>query len=147
MVGPGARMTFSEMVSRKLDKPYSKGSVGEASFDCLGLVLSSCWERGMYCPDHFKDWNLSNYAEYYTKDLKAAIGTCIEFFDSFMERVSGKVAGDVMLVTQPNGTRYVAIYAGNGQAISCFIKTGVQTFQLDEGNTTEIVWRPKCQQQ
>lgn len=147
MVGKSAgSMTFAELIGSCLDKPYAKGAVGDDQYDCLGLLASLYWKRGLVFPDQYKDWDRSNYFIYYTEDPKGAVKTAIEFFDSFLDRVSGKVAGDILLVEQDNGTQFVAIYTGNGQAVSSFIRKGVHVLKLDEANKALIVWRPKCQE-
>jgi hypothetical protein len=139
-------MTFAELIGHQLDKPYEKGATGSDSYDCLGLLASLYWETGKGFPDHFQKWDKTNYSQYYTQDEEGAIKTVIEFFDSFMQRVPGKVAGDIMLVEQSGGKRFVAVYTGNGQGCTSFIRKGVSVFKIDAENKPIIIWRQKCQQ-
>ena len=147
MVGTNTKMTFAEMIGRELGKPYTEGGLGDSSYDCMGLLASLYWKRGLEFPDHFEKWNRNNYFHYYRNDEKGALKTAIRFFDSFLERIhGGKVAGDILLIRQPKGTEFIGLYTGNNHAVTSFIRLGVRVFRLDEANKPVIIWRSKCQQ-
>lgn len=137
--------SFAEFVGSFLSIPFKAGGTEADGYDCLGLVCRVCQTRGLDFPERFDKWNKENYYELYRINPKKAYKLMITFFDSFAKRIDVNriVAGDLIIVKQIDELLFPAVYVGAGNAITSFIKTGVNIFHLDKVNQIKFAWSLK----
>lgn len=138
MVGHGARgkdrMILSELTRKWLDTPYEKTS-------CLKFVHSFLEEAtGRSLPDSFEELSIRNFYGYWRADPRAAEIKLCEAVRHYTQPSNPKIPKllDVLVVRVKDDGLTPAVYVGNGNAIACFIKTGVTVFNLDENNKAII---------
>ena len=149
-MGTNKGLAFAEIIGKFLGKKFKIGGTSEGGYDCLGLTGRICQLRGLDFPEKFKEWDINSYAKLYQDDPDGSIDIAFDFFNSFAEKVDINriVAGDILIMEQPKEKiRFLALYTGNMQAITSFIRTGVSVFPINEANICTHAWRPKCQLQ
>ena len=127
-------MKFIDVVDAYLDKPYRLG-LTPVGMDCLGLVWSILkdLDKPVFHEMDGHDIFKADYADLH-RDMEAGNAMMRKVFSALGEEVStkAKLTGDVLLMKdQHTGRLYLAIYTGNGNAISSFIGAGVTAFSIN----------------
>jgi len=124
-VGKTAQIKLADLTGRYIGQPFENCS-------CMGLVKDVCQALGADFPDEFKGLTLDNYMDFWRQDRGQAIETMRELLITL-----GRPApldqlriGDLLVVEQPGGGQFPAVYVGRGHAIASFLRTGVEVFKL-----------------
>ena len=139
MVGKNSEMNLAEITSKYVGAPFKLGSRNrDEGFDCFSLVFCLARDLGKNPPAAFGELTLDNYAALYSMDEHAAIDAMIEYAEKNLREVpaSAAFAGDLLIMQDHSGGRFVALHAGNNFIISSFQNLGVSiarlgTFKLD----------------
>jgi hypothetical protein len=77
---------------------------------------------------------LTTYPDLVDADRPKAEALMMEAFSNIGEqvKVTEKLAGDLLAVRTGGGTIFPAVYIGNGHAMACFRRTGVQSFPVTD---------------
>ena len=146
MVGKGPEMMLAKIMKHFLGKPFKPGGLGPSEYDCLGFVVAFCEMCGKNIPRKYAQYDEQNYSESYLTNREAAETVLIEYFDSFAERIQPEytIASDIILFkSERDRLLFIAIYLGNNQYASSFIKHGVRIFGPDEKTYPVMAWRVK----
>ncbi len=134
---PGKK-TFAEIMLSYLGKPYARGAMGPAAYDCIGFVYAFLRDtgKGACFPHEFEDYSLETYPDLYERDREAAEQLMLRAFRTIGSEISPQaaLAGDLLIVQHQNGGLFPAIYAGNSMGYASFLRAGVRAFNLDRDN-------------
>ena len=127
-------MKFADVMAGFIDKPFRPGGTGPDGYDCVGLCWAVLRALGRDVPDEYGGWSVAGggYAEWAAANRPAADALVREM----MERVGEPVAplyilpGDLLLIDCAGLGETLAIYCGNGVAVTSTPKTGVRAFNL-----------------
>jgi len=127
-------MKFADALSPFIGKPFRPGGTGPESYDCVGLCWAVLRALGKDVPDEYAGWSIRDaaYAEWAEKDRQAADALVREMMGIVGEAVDPGfiLPGDLILVDFAGLAETLAVYCGNGAALTSTPKTGVRAFNL-----------------
>ncbi len=123
-------MRLSELTRKWLDTPY-----GETN--CIGFCHDFLEEAtGRDVPDTFGDLTIENHYQRWREDKAGTEAKLVEAVKAYTkpQHPDRPQLLDLLVVEIRDAGLTPAVYVGNGNAIACFIKTGVTVFNLDKNN-------------
>jgi hypothetical protein len=137
------KKSFAEIMVKFIGKPFKHGGFGPDGYDCIGLDYAYLVEAGKAANlvINLGEWRLDNYHELDRRtDHTEAHQKLLEIFMANGREVpvGEQVAGDPVIIKDKSGDLYPAIYTGNGNFMTAFKNTGVQTKKLEK-DTFEII--------
>lgn len=129
-------MKLADITGRWIDQPFE-------SYGCIKFAYLFLKDLGFNPPESIGHWNIYNYTTLVTADIAVAQRVMVKSFLKIGDKApAGTPAiGDLLVVRQPAGACFPAVYVGAGQAIASFIKKGVQVFKIDPKNEIIIARR------
>jgi hypothetical protein len=127
-------MKLSELTKEWIGTPF-------AEISCIGFAHDFLEEAtGETIPDTFGELSVDNYREAWRKDPAEVEAKMLEAIKActFEHNIRFPKLLDLLVIEIKGHGLIPAVYVGNGNAIACFIKTGVTVFNIDAYN--RIVW-------
>ena len=134
MVGEDPEVKFADVMAGFIGKPFRPGGTGPDGYDCIGLCWAVLRALGRDVPAEYAGWSVErgDYAEWAAADRAAADALVREMMENVGDPVAPlyELPGDLLLVDFAGLAETLAVYCGNGVAVTSTPRTGVRAFNL-----------------
>lgn len=119
-----------------IDRPYSE-------YGCVDLVWHVLQDLGTPMPPAVDGWSLANYRELVARDIRAAQNVMVDVFNKIGRPGNPcfPAIGNLVVIEQPGGVRFPAVYVGSETALASFIRKGVKVFKIDDNQKVILARR------